>query len=178
MRRALTLLQPWAECMFHHFPENDSLPAKMNETRSWRGSDGFLGMDILIHSSLAARLDALMNWPAWRKQDFVDDCVLTHGAILGVARLVSYLPSEDARNCLVTLRLSGNERARRELSMGDYRNGRWIWSFTNAVRFQTPIPCKGRQQVWILNDPVALPAVEEQLLKINRFDPRGEFNGV
>lgn len=139
--KAIALWQPWATMMVQRYTldDGDRIP-KANETRSWpthhRGplvihAAKYRGPqvgDIYEHETVEAIMD-LMGY----KTDGSD---LPYGALLGLV---------DVVDCVRTHTL--DKLTIREEALGDYTPGRfaWITDPHKAIRFDEPIPYKGRQ---------------------------------
>lgn len=137
---AISLWQPWASGV--------ALGLKANETRHWftrhRG-------EIAIH--------AAKRWEA-DQRDFAENArrayglpwQLPFGAIVAVANIADIKRTEQL---LPTL-------SEKEADWGDYGPGRYAWQLTNVRPLAKPVPCKGRQAIWMLDEAVTA-AVREQL---------------
>lgn len=153
--KCITLHQPWATiCCLQH-PLHKGMSAKGYETRSWptnhRGP-------LLIHAAkkkIVSPID-IMGW------DFVIDFLrlsgfqtkndFAYGAILGKV---------DVVDCIST-----NELACLDADVvddyawftGDYSNNRFAWKLENPALFKTPIPYRGQQGFFNVNeDELKLP---------------------
>jgi hypothetical protein len=156
--KAITLHQPWASFCFGE--------SKPFETRSWKTP--YRGK-LLIHAAkvpiynegarvlrnlleLAARKAAMQSgYPASESeiQDLVAEMRESSpphplGAIIGMVYLVDCVPAEAAAQSLDIF----------QLQTGDYTPGRWAWKLEHAVRFETPIPARGKQGLWDYDEPL------------------------
>lgn len=148
--KCLSLWQPWASLVVRGM--------KRCETRSWptpyRGP-------IVIHAakkwdrellSIALRepfRSALNPIPGAYPQPRVGvDFRLPLGAIVGVAYLHGCSVMTE-RNIAAVDAISRYERA-----FGHYEPGRYRWDLSNAIAFDDPIPLRGRQQLFTMNDDV------------------------
>lgn len=147
--KAISLWQPWATAVV--------LGSKRYETRAWPTSHRGR---LLIHA--AKRQDALSLaetgrhfWVEALGWDRVLDPrqVLPFGALIGSVELVDCVPATSLPR-LELIEPRGRDAAgngRRwfyEERLGDFRAGRWAWRLENPVRFDEPIPWRGRQRVF------------------------------
>lgn len=129
--KAISLWQPWASlCITGN---------KLVETRSWATSHRGT---LLIHAGLKTThalielcheepfRTALRSIGIKRWQD------MPFGVVLGHVQLIECLPTEGYD-------VDGPERA-----FGDYTPGRFAWVLCDPVAFATPMPAKGRQQLF------------------------------
>ena len=152
---AISLWQPWAHLI--------AIGAKRFETRSW--STRFRGM-MAIHagqkwSQRMARQcyeapfhDALKaggiifrpgnaDWLQW-----VDG--LAFGAVIAVADLVEVWPTEKLGTQAVEDSLPADLIiGLQERAFGDFRHGRYAWQYENVIRLPEPIPCAGKQGLFV-----------------------------
>lgn len=123
---ALTICNP--------YPELSLLGEKPIENRTWPAPRRYLGDRLFIHAGASK---------AWMCDDYARRFPrLTYGAIVGVATLAACLelrahtwPTEFAH-------LKDHEHA----------DGPWCWVLTDVQRFRQPVPCKGSQGVWLLEN--------------------------
>lgn len=145
----LTLYEPWGMLIM--------LGEKEYETRSFsvkhRGP-------LLIHTS--KRADDLKEIYREHSNAYRDVLVplgftspndFTLGAALGIVDVVDCLPTDQVRDYI----------SKRELGFGNYAPKRFAWKLANPRRFETPIPMKGMQGLFVV-DPLLLPAVREQMI--------------
>ncbi len=139
--KALSFTQPWGTLVV--------IGAKRVETRSW--STDYAGL-IAIHASKKFPGDAKDT--ACRSRLFSDPLVeagyrsvhdLPTGAIIGTARIMGCRLTQDVAPQLDFP----------ELAFGDYMPGRFAWFLSDAVRFASPIPCKGALGLWRVPTEIA-----------------------
>jgi activating signal cointegrator 1 len=127
--KALTLTEPWATLV--------ALREKRVETRSWKLPNSIIGVEVAIH--------AAKGFPRWAK-----DCAamptfkgslgsrkLSPGNILCVVRFIGHRFTQDVRNQLTE----------KELSFGDYNEGRFAWFIEYVVEYD-PTPAIGHLGFW------------------------------
>lgn len=157
--RALTIIQPWASAI--------ALGAKRIETRSWPTTHRGL---LAIHAGLAASFlpKQRLRGSITRRHDLksigrdamnaaglpVDRYYYPLGAILAVAELVDCAKLYTGSNYPYWLIDS------RELTLGDYRDGRFGWLLANVRALPTPIPCKGALALWRVPEDIAAQVLE------------------
>jgi hypothetical protein len=108
--------------------------AKKIETRAW--STDYRG-PLAIH---AGKRLVFPDDPKFRNalDDLkIDLDTLPLGAVLGVCQLVSIY---RIPNLLI--------QPRHELIFGDYTPGRYAWLTRNMIRFEAPVPFRGKQGLW------------------------------
>lgn len=164
--RCLSLWQPWASAL--------ACGSKQMETRSW--STRYRGT-ILIHAAKRRRIGELISYgcsPSWRGA--LDPVVsrgadggvlldgLPFGAIVGIAELTACIPTGSLT--VVDLDTKRQPKGHRvvgyvwtERMMGDFTPGRFAWLFED-VRMIDPIPCRGRQGLFVPT-PDVVAALEE-----------------
>ena len=150
----ISLLQPWAQLVV--------LGAKKIETRSW--NTAFRG-ELLIHASLGKHYGSGKDKISCRElcyrtqfSDFIDGGngfdKLPFGAIIGKVNMVGTFPTEMCQMPMgLELRKwwnSGNlvDWTEQEEAFGDFSHNRFGWILNDAVKFDKPIPAKGRQGFW------------------------------
>lgn len=144
MLKAVSLWNPWAILA--------ALGLKKFETRGYKTSHRG---EIAIHAAKACTVDALQRFaPEILKADphILDDGV-KGGQILCVVNLG--IPIPTSRDLVLSLPL-------KEVSYGDFSQGRYAWPMSNLQRLKEPVPTRGRQYVWILPADVEA-AVRKQL---------------
>lgn len=140
MMRALSLWQPWASYMACGF--------KLIETRSW--STPYTGL-VAIHAAKTDKeLDATQDlWDLLsedgRRRGFLAPYPLPLGAFVAVGVLTGCQRTTSFRTI-----------GRDERILGNYEPGRWGWVFESIVRLDEPIPWKGQQGLWTLEEDIAL----------------------
>jgi hypothetical protein len=165
--KCISLWQPWASAI--------AAGSKLIETRSWptryRGP-------LLIHAARRLNRGELMhlcscwNWkgamapviplresyPAWE--------LLPFGAVIAVADLMACRPTDSFTVAeLDSARRPAGERPTlydwTERHMGDFSPGRFGWVLSNVRAFKTPIPFRGRQQLFDVPDELVRQQIEE-----------------
>lgn len=132
----ISLHEPWATALVYGI--------KKNETRSWRTKvRGIIAIhaaktkltpsttfteDISYLSIEGSEINNLLYFKKMRIS-------CTYGAIVGFVKIVDCVPAESIRDQMST----------RELALGDYSNGRWVWICEDHIFLETPIPAKGKQ---------------------------------
>lgn len=134
--RALTLWQPWASLV--------AVGAKQWETRSWRTD--YRG-PVLIHAAMRKPPDIskpLVVEAMIQALGIADFNELPRGVLVAVVDLtgVYQLSIEKplppiCHGCLD-----------REMLLGDWGNGRYVWRFENLRRLPKPVPAHGHQRLW------------------------------
>lgn len=159
--KAISLWQPWASLIV--------IGAKRFETRFWytpyRGP-------ILIHAAkkrnndlidmcecdpFFTELRGLQSDPLPNGRNIFD--ALPLGCIIGVADLVecyhtSLIDMVSCSNGRVVNLPTGDE-----LEFGDFHPGRYAWQLKNVTRFITPIPYKGAQGLFNVEDNLVHDAI-------------------
>ncbi len=139
--KCLSILQPWAWAILYG--------GKSVENRSWgtyhRGP-------LLIHAGKSDRLVA--DAGAWiREQGIATPPRYDFGAILGIVELTHCVDRWSQAGCLIRQRCSpwaDNDAA-------------YYWLLANARPFRQPIPYRGRQGLFDVQEPEVLAAIEAQL---------------
>lgn len=140
MRKALTILQPWAALA--------ATGMKRCETRSW--NTNYRG-EFLIHAGKSDPLAITggrysnMIWEPLRSA--IDELVhkesgIIFGAIIGKANLVNCVRIDKAIEEII------REQHPDEYAFGDFTPGRYAWVLENPVLFDEPIPASGKQGFW------------------------------
>lgn len=155
MLKALSLTQPWASLV--------ALGIKQVETRSWATQHrGW----IAIHAS--------KGFPKWAVETCFEDefCAplkaagfekpggLPTGAIIGVVRIIGYLPTSRITIGETTDYSAGTISKLEEL-YGDYGENRYGLFLADAVALPEPIPCKGALSLWQVP-----PDIEARILDV------------
>lgn len=139
--KALSLWQPWATLVV--------TGAKRIETRGWQTS---------VRGELA--IHAAKTWNSalaklCRQEPFASALrgtgTMPFGSVIGVVSLTAIDPVDS----LVDI-------SERERAFGNYGPGRFAWSLDNIIRLEEPVPCRGHQQMFVLDERVEA-AVREQL---------------
>ncbi len=131
--KALSLYEPWATLI--------ALGEKRFETRSW--STTYRG-PLLICSS--KRKLPLYQYPPIKK---LLETLSTHGLFLDDLKFGYALCVVNLVEILRTDYLHVNEEER---IYGDFSPGRFAWKCDNARRFKNPMPIKGRQGLFEVDD--------------------------
>ena len=139
MMRCLSLWQPWGSFVARGH--------KRNETRSWatpyRGplaihaaktTAELYGTRLLLSAAgIIENLDAPDDYP---KED--RDWPL--GKIIAVTTLSDCVPTRTVRAGLSMM----------EAALGNYADGRFAWLLADVRPLREPLPCRGRQGLWVL----------------------------
>jgi hypothetical protein len=138
---ALTLWQPWASLIFTGH--------KRHETRGFRLPDRLVGEVVAIHAALRSPGREGQNVPEdlwWlARRALGDDWVETipYGEVLGVVRFGNSGPTETGSSGNGIAPASEDDR-----TAGDWTPGRYAWPIFLALKFDRPVPAKGRQGWW------------------------------
>ena len=155
--KAITIWQPWASAI--------ALGDKCFETRGW--STDYRG-PIAIHAAAKAPtkdIIDLFNYKyAWGETSF--DLKLEKVGNEKILSIVNFSFGEphytyaplgdiiaiaDLIDCVkITKEFRGN-LPNMELTLGDYRLGRYAWKLENVKKLDKPIPYKGQQWLWNAN---------------------------
>jgi activating signal cointegrator 1 len=139
--KAISLWQPWATLVV--------TGAKRIETRGW---------ETLVRGELA--IHAAQHWnralaALCLKEPFARALrgtgTMPFGAVIGVVTLSGIEPVD------AILDISEQERA-----FGNYEPGRFAWLLDNIRALPRPVPCRGHQQLFIL-EPRVEAQIREQL---------------
>lgn len=149
----ISILQPWATLIV--------IGAKKFETRSW---DTKYRGELLIHASLGKSYGVGPNKVSCRElcyQDpfkkFIDGGngydKLPFGAIIGKVNLAGVSTTDFFLQCSKGIPLRDEsqysaEEWETEIAFGDFSSGRYGWLLNDPVKFEIPIPAKGRQGFW------------------------------
>jgi hypothetical protein len=129
--RFLSLWQPWASLM--------AIGAKRIETRSWATDyRGLVGIAATKAFPMRARV---LCWQPPFAQAMIRAGIhhpdsLPRGAVLAVGELMDCL--------LIQGPPIGDEG-----HFGNYQLGRYAWRFRNLRALSVPLPCSGRQRLWV-----------------------------
>lgn len=155
--KTISLWQPWASLLFCFRPEiwdatadladgPIGIAAKNFETRSWKTS--YRG-PLLIHAAKRFGADqrsaclsepfrsVLRNWGG-----FTSLGDLPRGAIIGCVKLVAVYRAEKMRDVV----------PKQELTFGDFSSGRYAWRLETPYRFETPVPYRGSQGLFEVDE--------------------------
>lgn len=147
----ISLLQPWATLVV--------IGAKKIETRSWETP--FRG-ELLIHASLGKYYGTGINKVSCRELCYQDPFrkyidggkaydKLPFGAIIGKVNMIEVAPTRHFLSLFgdrPKYGLAAQLDADHERAFGDFSCGRFGWLLTDPVKFETPIPAKGKQGFW------------------------------
>lgn len=164
--KALTIRQPWASLI--------PAGAKGNETRSWRTN--YRG-PLAIHAGIAPYLPLLSIMPEnWRKhvEKFFNLQFeqLPLGKIIAVADLVEV--HKITPDYIDQLRNDkGIQEVERELALGDYTIGRYAWQLENIRLLPEPIPYKGKQGLFNIDDDIIPENIRNAVQKSAQIVPGG-----
>ncbi len=140
---ALTIHQPWAWAIVSgHKPV---------ENRSWLPPIALMGKTFLVHASKAfdkSTLPTVRSLTGDRLPPCPDEAAaeLALGAVLGAVRLVGCIDREGKR-VLPELRLRDPRRAQ-QIRTSAWFVGPFGWVLDRPVRFEEPVPARGRQKLW------------------------------
>lgn len=141
--KVFSVWQPWATLLVRGF--------KKIETRGWPAPQYLIGQRLGVAATASVKGPQLR---AYREPGFALHYATTgmpeldqlpYGALLGTAVLsqcVSISPEFMA------------SLSPAELSFGWYEEGRWAWVLKEPVALSTPIPVKGRQGLWEIEDAI------------------------
>jgi|SRR5581483_1420720 len=168
--KAISLWQPWASLM--------AIGAKVIETRSWCPPAELNGHDLAIHAALhftREEQDLCFEEPfrtVLTEAGLIEpkrhtlpptQFKLPLGAIVCVVRFDRAMPTEYiTKQTDGPFYLSGREEA-----FGNYGPQRFGLKTSNLRRLLEPVPCRGFQKIWNLDDDVA-QQVLSQLAAVSR----------
>lgn len=135
--KAISLWQPWASFLV--------MGTKKIETRGWHTS--YRG-PLLIHAAqrrIKHELFLLSLQDEYRKaMDGLQWDHIPFGALVGIVELI---------DCVRTERISP-VLSSTEVALGNYAHGRYGWICSNPITFETPIPYKGQQGFFDVDESV------------------------
>lgn len=142
--KALSLWQPWATLI--------AMGIKTIETRSWPTS--YRG-PLLIHAAkkrVNLERDLFPHMPqehVWAWWDAMEVHCLTT-ANLPYGKVVAAVILTDCVRCTpdTVAKIPGSE-----LPFGDFRDGRWMWAFSQYQPMDKPYAAVGRQGLFDLDEP-------------------------
>lgn len=169
----ISMHEPWATLFVHGH--------KRVETRSWRWG-AQLPCVLAVHAAkkwtaalydlsrrdpfYAALRASGVSWPAVGGQRTPTPRGMHFGAVIGLVRVQSVLPTEnffagtvkptDEERCVVRI---GPE----EFAFGDFSERRWGWITDRRLAFAEPIPLRGFQSVWQWAAPPEVLALAEEM---------------
>lgn len=164
--KALSLHQPWASLLVHG--------RKQVETRGWPLHHcGRLLIHAAKHWTPETAETAVGLFFRPQLEDIGVEFEATEaairrgwnlpfGAIVGSVEVVDCFRTEDVRLSfpIVTPNVVAGERWRkldlgmREYAFGDYSPGRFAFLCRNAVAFTRPVPCRGRQGLFTVDEAI------------------------
>ena len=154
--KAITIYQPWASLVI--------LGLKQYESRSWQTP--YRG-PLAIHA--AARKVDENGWRLWSRiycdagpgsrmtmkaagGGIAEATFLPLGEVLGIVEVEeTFFISNGILDNPNTLSLAEVDLL--EQITGDWSAGRWAWRLRVLERFAEPIPARGRQRLWLWEDP-------------------------
>ena len=119
--RGFTVYQPWANFIITGEKKIETRPRKTNI----RGT-------VFIHAG-KKYVEAGLNSTLISSNEPYE-----LGAIIGTVDIVDCVRVEEVRSKISEI----------ELALGDYTDGRYGWVLENLVKFDVPIPAKGKQGWW------------------------------
>lgn len=144
---ALTVHQPWAwSIVAGHKPV---------ENRTWSPDRSLLGQFFMIHASQeieSRAIDLVRELTGAEEIGWLNPVAgtrLATGAIIGCARFVGVASHSD--RILPEL----VSKRRDEILASRWFTGPIGWVFEDAVQFASPIPCRGQQYLWTVEQSVA-----------------------
>lgn len=126
--KAITLWQPWASLI--------AWGEKRYETRSW--GTVYRG-DIAIHAGLHLEKNVVFWHTIHRDYDLIN---VPLGMIVAIARLEHVIRIDRG---LIAREFE------KELTVGEWRPGRWAWYLTDIRPLDEPVPARGKQGLWNWN---------------------------
>lgn len=121
--KALTIKEPWASLIIEEY--------KKYEFRSWKTN--YRGK-ILIHSGMSVEKDMLSRF-----KDY--DISINPGFIIGEATIVDCI--------LVDEKINNELRSIDSVVYGRSNHAEtYAWKLENIVKYDKPIPCKGKLGLW------------------------------
>ena len=143
--KALTLWQPWASLV--------AVGWKGIETRSW-GTDyrGPLAIHAALTMPTEGRALATRNLDVMRALHPLTAATLPLGKVVAVvhlwrvARIVSVLDSRKVTR--LRTNCGDIDIDARELVVGDYTPGRYVWFVNGARQPEPPVPARGNRMLW------------------------------
>jgi hypothetical protein len=134
--KAISLWQPWASAM--------ASGIKQNETRSWPTS--YRG-DLVICSAKRKPTPEEVG----ERETYETALALPYGCALCVVELFDCLPTER-----FTTQTSGADSfimlSETEADLGNYMPGRFAWRTRNCRELKRPVPLRGYQGIWNLDE--------------------------
>jgi activating signal cointegrator 1 len=201
--KALTIHQPWAELIACGKKRIETRswntwyrgPLAIHASKN-RHPEAFKMLDVRKKSQIWNYF--VDKVPSGNTKD-----VLDYGAIIAVCRIIDCLfvspyytranphrqaywqakdVVEDERGIVINNKLVASVRippVEPELSYGDYTPGRYAWILTDVQRLPRPVPVRGRQRLWEVDDQLILE--ENQIIAhwmIDEFINEGDEKNV
>lgn len=142
--KALTILQPWADCICYHGKrvENRTWPPPtllVGERIAIHAGKRFLGEDVVLATRLAHQASSTILLVA-------DPMRL--GAVVATAVLAGFITRDRPPSSYEN-----------RMGMDSERRSRWFfgpfgWVLRDVKVLEEPVPCRGRQRVWTLPDDI------------------------
>lgn len=142
--KTISIMQPWASLIV--------LGHKKIETRSWNTK--YRG-PLLIHASAGKKGIKTMDADLWDlcSELGVEVADLPLGAILGSCNLDT-LESTKHLNSIMDFYQRKGRAAKYEMEFGNYLPDRYGWLLSDIVKFDQPIPAKGKLSIWNYEPPM------------------------
>lgn len=149
--KALTLTQPWASMV--------AVGEKRIETRSWetayRGPLAIhAGKNLTPVGGVRGLREKCGEHPfrMLLARHGLDAETLPRGCVVATCRLATCFPTSET-----TADYGASLMAPWDIELGDYSHGRYGWVLADVEPLEEPIPVRGHQQLWNLDDAL-LPA--------------------
>lgn len=148
MSIVISLCQPFASLLIEGI--------KQYETRGWKpGSRNMKLLEsqpLLIHASQSTKYAHLMG-----QQPFASYLKelgrMNYGAIIGECRIGKIWTSEDWVKHFLDHKIQRDYNWHDEYLMGDYSPKRFAWQILDPIKFDKPIPVKGKLSIWSWDPP-------------------------
>lgn len=152
--KVISIKQPWASLIITENEQNKGFGIKPIENRTWPCPKKYIGERVLVHASKVPvkiiNPNNLFTWQQWeymnnKQKDLAVFNRLLLGAIIGSVEIV---------DCVINHKSIWAEKS--EFSPYDGPNGEpnegfkpiYNWVLANPVKFETPIPAKGKLSFW------------------------------
>ena len=150
-RQALSLWQWWASLIA------DGI--KTSETRTWACPPSLIGRRLNIHATKRPpKLHEMIAIISAAPQGMLDGFAFTDpplGAIVATVtvrdcgRVGQRRDAEGDLSGEALVRVPGDADYWHPMDgLGDYSLGRYVWGFTDVVKWRTPVPARGMQGIW------------------------------
>lgn len=148
--RILSLWQPWASFI--------ALGIKKFETRSWQTP--YRGK-LAIHAAKRPidEIGEATIWDARNKGASIPNISMPLGCIVALADLTACLKMVDDLSRSPSEVANIHLQTQLELSVGDWRPGRYAWKLGNICSISEPIPFKGGQGLRVIRDGEVLAQI-------------------